>query len=493
MKYTWNLFIPVLLASALSAKVLQTNLTPAEQQLVESSQLLNDIFSLMYGPQGHYYKKLTPEEIKQGIEEACQALAHLDPHSSFLGSEECKALTAKMSGEFCGIGVVVPGDKTDDDTIAIIELVVGGPAEKAGVKAGDKIIEIDGDLIKDFKIDEIMNKLKGEKNTTVTIKLMRANHTEPIEITITRDTIKDEISLAYYLQDHDIYYLLLSIFSEKSTEHVKNILDAAYKKKSKGIIIDLRNNTGGLFDAAMDIAGLFLPKGSVVATTKDRANKVIESWKTKTKPLPRQEGVAIFFIVNNYTASAAEILAGSLQLYAQKGKPKDNLQVFIVGTETFGKGSVQEVIPLRGGKCALKMTSYLYYLPFDTCVQGKGITPDFLIEPYMPPSETIKWMHAQFGRESVLKKHIKPHGAAEDTTKKKKDNKDKKDKDESWKKKRQELLANDYMLQNTVNLIDLLQIGLQANPKLTSHKEKLDFLKKNYATGHPLTLTEIKN
>ncbi len=316
MKNRYPLLLLTCLTASCEGTVVQTTLTPCEQQLVESSSLLNDIFSLMYGPQGHYYKKLTPEEIKKGIEDACQSLAHLDPHSSFLGTDECKALTAKMSGEFCGIGVVVPGEKTDDDTMPIIELVVGGPAEKAGVKAGDKIIEIDTDLIKDFKIEEIMNKLKGEKNTQVTIKVMRANHTEPIEFTITRDTIKDEISLAYYLEKQDIYYLLLSIFSEKSTEHVQNILEAAYKKKSKGIIIDLRNNTGGLFDAALDIAGLFLPKGSLVATTKDRTNKVIESWKTKRKPLARNEGVSIFFIVNNYTASAAEILAGSLQLYS---------------------------------------------------------------------------------------------------------------------------------------------------------------------------------
>jgi carboxyl-terminal processing protease len=196
----------------------------------------------------------------------------------------------------------------------------------------------------------------------------------------------------------------------------------------------------------------------------------------------------IFFLVNNYTASSAEILSGSLQLYAQKSKPKDNLNVFIVGTETFGKGSVQEVIPLSG-ECALKMTSSLYYLPFDTCVQGKGITPDFVIENYTPPSETTRWMRDQFGRESVLKKHIKPHGATDD----KKAKKSKKEEELPWKEKRKDLLAQDFVLQNTVTLIDLLNVGKKANPKMTSHSDQLAFLKSTYMVGQKLTLKELKD
>lgn len=491
MKIRFLLFVTCLSTYAL-ATVLQTDLTPAEQQLLESSGPLNDIFALMYGPKSHYYKELTKEEIKEGLEDACQALAHRDPHSGFIGSQECQALSDKMIGYKGGVGIVVPGDREDkdDDTVPVIELVPDGPAEKAGVKAGDKIIEIDNELLKGLKIDEVMTKLRGEKGTKVTLKVIRANNQDPIEITITRDIIKDEISLAFYIEKHDIYYLLLSIFSEKSTKHVEEILQAAHKKGSKGIIIDLRNNTGGLFDAAIDIVGLFVPKGSLVATTKNRHNKVIESWKTKRKPLARTEGVSIFFIVNNYTASAAEILAGSLKIYAQKASTKENLNVFIVGTETFGKGSVQEVIPLTN-ECALKMTTALYYLPFDTCVQGKGIAPDFFIEPYTPPSDTVKWMHAQFGKESVLKKHIKPHEAHQ--TNKKKESKKTSEKEESWKNKRKDLLAQDYMLQNTINLIDLLHIGRKAYPKMTTHKEQLDFLNAQYATGKKLDLTEIKN
>ena len=478
-----------LLTFFINSRVIQSTLSPAEQQLVELSQTLNEVFSLMYGSNAHYYKKLTAKEVKEGMEEAFQALAHRDPHSSFLGSDECKSLTEKMSGQFFGIGILLPGDKDpEEEFVPVIELVPNGPAEKAGLKGGDKIIQIDEAVVKGMKLDEVMTNLKGEKHTKVTIKAMRTNHAEPLEFIVTRDIIKDEISASFYIEQHDIYYLLLSVFSEKSIKHIQALLEDAHKKECKGIIIDLRNNTGGLFEAALDIAGLFLPKGSVVATTKNRDNKVIESWKTTRKPLPRKEGMPIFFLVNNYTASSAEILSGSLQLYAQKSKPKDNLNVFIVGTETFGKGSVQEVIPLSG-ECALKMTTSLYYLPFDTCVQGKGITPDFVIENYTPPSDTARWMRDQFGRESVLKKHIKPHGSIDD----KKAKKAKKEDELPWKEKRKELLAQDFVLQNTVTLIDLLNVGKKANPKMVTYSDQLSFLKSTYMVGQKLTLKELKD
>ncbi len=480
-----------LLTFFINSRVIQSTLSPAEQQLVELSQTLNEVFSLMYGSNAHYYKKLTAKEIKEGMEEAFQALAHRDPHSSFLTFDECKSLTEKMTGHFFGIGILLPGDKDpEEEFVPVIELVPNGPAEKAGLKGGDKIIQIGDAVVKGMKLDEVMTNLKGEKQTKVTVKVMRTNHAEPIEFVVTRDVIKDEISATFYVEQHDIYYLLLSVFSEKSINHVQAILEEAHKKGSRGIIIDLRNNTGGLFDAALDIAGLFLPKGSVVVTTKNRDNKVIESWKTTRKPVARKEGVPLFFLVNNYTASSAEILSGALQLYSQKSKPKDNLNVFIVGTETFGKGSVQEVIPLSGD-CALRMTTSLYYLPFDTCVQGKGITPDFVIENYTPPSETARWMHDQFGRDSVLKKHIKPHGSTDEKNTKAK--KAKKEDELPWKEKRKDLLAQDFVLQNTVTLIDLLQIGKKANPKMLSHNEQLKFLKDSYVVGQKLILKELKD
>ncbi len=484
------LFMLLCSSSIMQSKVIQSTLSAYEQELIESLQPLNDIFALMYGPQSKYYKKLTLEEIKEGMEEACQALSHRDPHSTYLKASECKQLSEKMTGHFCGVGIVLPGALEEEpEYVPVIELVPNGPAEKSGIKPGDKIVQIDDATIKGMKLDEIMSKLKGEKGSKVSLKVMRQNNTDPLDFTVTRDIIKDEISLSFYIDKHDIYYLLLSIFSEKSVDQVKSILETAYKKKSKAIIIDLRNNTGGLFDAAIDIAGLFLPKGSLVVTTRDRNNKIIESWKTSHKPLARKEGFSIFFIVNNYTASSAEILAGSLRIYSEKSKPKDDLNVFIVGTETFGKGSVQEVIPLSK-ESALKMTTALYYLPYDTCVQGKGIAPDFVIEAYSPPNDIAKWMQSQFGRDSVLKKHIKPHEHKNDKKKNKKETAQ--EKESSWKQKRQDVLAEDFTLQNTINLIDLLEIAKKADPQLLQHQQQLNFLQKHYVIGQKLSLTELK-
>lgn len=476
--------IAALIPTLLNAPVLKTTLTPSEQEIVKMSQTLSEVINLVLHK---YYTNLDSDAIKKAFGDALNGYAKRDPHSSFMSAEEVKNLQQKMTGEFFGIGVVLPGDLKDEDDefLPFIEVVPDGPSDKAGIRAGDKLMQIDENIIKGMKIDQIMGKLKGERNSKVKLKVMREKYPEPLDFTVTRDVIKDEISLSFFLPDQNICYLLLSIFSEKSAEHVKTILKQAHEKKCKGIIIDLRNNTGGLFDAALEIAGLFLPKNTLVTVTKNREHKVTESWKTSRNPLPIAKGMPIFFIVNNYTASAAEIMAGTLQLYSEKEK---DLHVFVVGTQTFGKGSVQEVIPLSN-ECALRLTTALYYLPFDTCIQGKGVSPDFVIEPRLPLSETHKWMTETYGREKALKGSIKPHGQKDNTDDKKKKKKDTK---VPWKEKRQEMLANDYMVQNTVSMIDMLAAGKKAYPSMTSRQSQKAFLTENYVVDRKLNLQEIK-
>ncbi len=482
------LLFSLVVFSVHGSSVLKSSLSLAEQKIVAMSQTLSEVINLLIHK---YYKALDPEEVTKAFTDALNGFAKRDPHSSFLGEEEIKSLQQKMTGEFFGIGVVLPGDlkDEDDDFIPFIEVVPGGPADKAGIRAGDKLIQIGEDVVKGMKIDKIMSNLKGEKNSKVKLRIMREKYPEPLDFEVIRDVIKDEASLSFFLPDQNICYLLLSIFGEKSAEHVANILKEAQERECKAIIIDLRNNTGGLFDAALEIAGLFLPRNTLVAVTKNRDHKITESWKTKRDPLPLTKGMPIFFIVNNYTASAAEIMAGTLQLYSEKGK---ELNVFVVGTQTFGKGSVQEVIPLSND-CALRLTTALYYLPFDTCIQGKGVTPDFEIEPRMPPSDTYKWMTETYGREKSLKGSIKPHDQKEEQKdKENKKKQDKKDDKTPWREKRQELLANDYMVQNTVSLISMLDSGKKAHPSMTSRQSQKAFLKENYVVDRKLNLEEIK-
>ncbi|MFT6765255.1 MAG: carboxyl-terminal processing protease [Alteromonas naphthalenivorans] len=464
--------------------IIKSTLNEVEQEIVKMSQTFSEVVNLIYYK---YYKNLDPKELQKAFVDSFNSFAKRDPHSSVLGPEDMKNLQQKMSGEFSGIGVVLPGDLKDEDDefLPFIEIVPGGPSDKAGIRAGDKLMQINDEVIKGMKIDQIMNKLKGEKHSKVNLKVMREKYPEPLDFEVKRDIIKDEISLSFYLPDQNIYYLLLSIFSEKSANHVADTLKEAHKKKCKGIIIDLRNNTGGLFDSALEIAGLFLPKNTLVAVTKNREHKVTESWKTSREPLPLAKGMPIFFIVNNYTASAAEIMAGTLKIYSEKEK---DLHVFVVGTQTFGKGSVQEVIPLSND-CALRLTTALYYLPFDTCIQGKGVTPDFVIEPRLPLSDTHKWMTDTYGREKALKGSIKPH---DDKEEKKEEKKKKKDDKTPWKEQRQEMLANDYMVQNTVSLIDMLNAGTKAHPSMASRQAQKAFLNENYVVDRKLNLQEIK-
>lgn len=432
--------------------------------------------------ESRYYGKIKPEE---AMSEAIRGFALQDPHTMFLDAKSCKDLQEKMSGEFFGIGIVLPGDKhKDEEFFPVIETIPGGPSDKAGIKTGDKVIQIDDDLVKGLDIDEIMTRLKGEKNTSVTLTILREKYPESLKIEVTRDIVKDEMALAYYFPEHQVHYLLLAIFSEKSAGNVEKIISTAIKNKSKGLILDLRNNTGGLFDSAIDIAGLFLPKGTPVVSIKERNGKVAGEWKTTHAPLSIPHTMPIFILVNNYTASASEILAGTLQVYATK---KNMLQVFIVGDETFGKGSVQEVIPVSN-ESALKLTTGLYFLPFNTSIQGKGVTPDFKFEYRSPPTETMKWMTTNYGKESSLKGSIKPN----DHVEVKKENK-KEDVEKTWKEKRQEILSQDYFIQNTINLIGLYHTGIKAFPKqFSTHKKTLQFLKENYAIDTKLETQEVK-
>ncbi len=467
------------------SKILKTTLNKSEQTIMSMSGTLNEVINLV---QYRYYKALEPDAITQAMDDTLQAYVHRDPHSGYLSPKELNNLTSSMSGEFYGIGVVLPGDKEiEEEALPFIEIIPDGPGDRAGLKTGDKLIEIDGHAIKGLKIDEVMAKLKGERNTKVKIRVMREKYPDALDIEVTRDIIKDEVSLSFYLPQHNICYLFLPIFGEKSAKHIEALLKHAQQKKCKGIIIDLRNNTGGLFEGAIDIASLFLPKGTTVVVTKNRDNKITQTWKTKKQPLKNIGSIPIFFIVNNYTASAAEILAGTLRLYAQQN---NKLSVFIVGTQTFGKGSVQEVIPLREGG-ALRLTTSLYFLPQNTCIQGKGIEPDFIIEDRPLPSDTVKWMTDHYGRESALKGSIKPVTNQEADKKKKKEKDKNQKKEKEWKEKRKEWLANNYLFQTTINLIDLLFTAKKANPNMLSYSQQQTFLKENYVIDKSITLQEI--
>lgn len=447
---------------------------------------------------------------KIGNEEQCMTksidafLNCMDPHSNLLDPKTYKNMLEATSGEFFGIGVVIDNTRNSKDKqLTIIDTVPDGPSDKAGLKPFDKIVEIEGKALEGMSTDEATAMLKGERNTKVHVKVMRENAPEILSFDITRDVIKEQNSLCFYLQDQDIYYLSLNMFTDSSARQIEQLLTKAHEKEYKGLILDLRNNSGGLLTSAIDIAGLFLDKGSLVVTTKDKHGKVTEEYRTTRNPITTN--TPIFILINNYTASAAEILAGALKIHADKSatsstkngnkhdrngsKKNHNPMVFLVGTKTFGKGSVQEVIPISNN-CAIKITTHLYFLPNDTSIQAEGITPDFEIERCLPPSEQSQWLAKFYGREQALPNHI--------TLKDKKDEEkkaeDSKNAVKNWTERAKATLLTDNQFRETVTLINLLSTAqkLCTGLDLASRSKAVDFINGIFVSNKKLELVEVK-
>jgi len=266
----------------------------------------------------------------------------------------------------------------------------------------DKIVEVNGNILEGDATEKIIAQLKGERHSSVNVKVMRENNPDLLSFDIIRDVVKEQHSLSFHIKNHDIAYISLSMFTDIASKQIAQLLKKSHEHNYKGLILDLRNNSGGLLTAAIDIASLFLKKGSLIAITKDKNDQETERYVTKNEPIIKNN-LPIFILINNYTASAAEILAGSLKIHSEQ---LGDYLAFLVGTKTFGKGSVQEVIPI-GNNCALKLTTHLYFLPNDTTIQGTGIEPDFFVEQTTPPSEQVQWFIKHYGREEALENYIK--------------------------------------------------------------------------------------
>lgn len=434
------------------------------------------------------------------------AVSNVDAHSAFFSQKSYKSAIESTSGEFSGIGVSIITKGTDDEALIVVDVIQGGPSYKAGLKPGDKIVEVGGVKLKGLNADEVVGKLKGKVGTKVDVKVIR--NKKPLSFTITRDIIKDQTSMCYKFVEQNVYYLSLKIFNEVAAQQVENLLVKANKGACRGIILDLRRNPGGTLESAIEMGGLFLKKGSLVVSTKDKNGKVVQTYKTNRDPVLKSD-VPIFILIDNFTASASEILAGALKHHSMDKDNHKNLKVFLVGTSTFGKGSVQELIPIKNG-CAIKITSMLYYLPDDSSIQAVGIHPDFPIKPKMTPEEEIKWIHDLYGKETSLKGHItakevddlkkgkkqsgffwsRIFGGGDDAEEKKQK---KEEQEKSWEQKRQEALAQDVQVQASVNLINLLDLAKQLNKKMIGTREQtLTFLKKNYLSDEAAKLEEVK-
>lgn len=443
-----------------------------------------------------HFKISNPQE---GMIKAIDAfLTNLDPHSNFLDPKTYKSILESTSGEFFGIGIIIDNTRqTKDKFLLVIDTIPNGPADTAGVKSLDKIVEIDGKPLEGMTTEEATSMLKGERNTKVHIKIMRDNFPDIISLDIKRDEIKEQASLCFSIPKHAIYYLSLNTFSDGSTQQVEKLLKKIKNKDYKALILDLRNNSGGLLTAAIDIAGLFLDKGSTVVSIKSKGERETERYTTTNKEPLVNNTIPIFILINNYTASAAEILAGCLKVHSEKlaqdahKKPQKKLMVFLVGMRSFGKGSVQEVIPITNN-CAIKITTSLYYLPDDISIQGIGIEPDFTLERRFPPTEQMLWFNKFYGREKALTNYIKSD-QHDEKEKHKQDEKNKKNiKEKNWTERAQDMLDKDSQLRETITLINLLHMAQTCCPENVNNRTKaVAFLKNVYLTDETLDLQEL--
>jgi carboxyl-terminal processing protease len=297
-------------------------------------------------------------------------LAALDPHSAYLSPDFFKEMNVEMSGSFGGLGIEI---NMTEDRLTVIAPIDDTPAFRAGIKAGDFIWKIDGKLTSDLNINDAVKRMRGPQGTSVTLAIIRKNSPQPLVFKLVRDIIKTS-SIKSRILDKGYGYVRISHFQERTGEEFAatlNKLRAENGGSLRGLVIDLRNNPGGLLESAVVVAGRFIDakaKNGLIVTTKGREES---SRMTLTTGMNDKEPrYPVVVLINGGSASASEIVAGALQ---------DHKRAVIMGTQSFGKGSVQTIFPLRGG-AGLKLTTARYYTPNGRSIQAKGITPDIIVE-----------------------------------------------------------------------------------------------------------------
>ena len=284
-----------------------------------------------------------------------------DTYAAYYTSDEYKDIMEKTQGSYCGIGAYVSADQ-DSGAITIVKPMKDSPCEKAGAKAGDIIYSVDGTEVTGKEISQVQAMLKGEKGTKVDMVLLRGQ--KQVKITVTRDNIEED-TVAYQMLDKKIGYIQVSGFEEVTAKQFEQAVDELEKQGEKALIIDLRENGGGLLESAVKMLDRMLPKG-VVVYSKDKSGTKEEYKATDDKEFKKPLAI----LVNGNSASASEVFSGAIQ---------DEKKGVLVGTQTFGKGIVQGVFPLGDGS-ALKMTTAKYYTPNGRNIHGKGLTPDIKVE-----------------------------------------------------------------------------------------------------------------
>jgi carboxyl-terminal processing protease len=336
-----------------------------------------------------YVHDVSNEELMNGAIKGM--LQSLDPHSTFLDKTDYEEMKDSTSGQFYGVGIEI---STRNNQLIVVSPIEDTPADKAGLKAGDLILAVDGQSTQDMSMQEAVSKIRGAAGTEVELLILHKDSAAPVAVKIVRAAIPYTSAKTRFLDEDGFLWVRVTRFSDRTTEELKDALkDQAKKAEIKGIVLDLRNNPGGLFQQSIKVADLFLGSGNIVST-RGRGGEIMESHDARTSAGDLLCPMVV--LINAGSASAAEIVAGALQ---------DNNRAVLVGERTFGKGSVQTVIPLGDGT-GIKFTIALYYTPSGRSIQAEGIAPDLEVL-FEPAREEDSGSLTRFRtREADLSRHL---------------------------------------------------------------------------------------
>lgn len=398
-----------------------------ENDFSDTYQQLNLFGDVFERVRAQYVDEMTDKEL---IETAINGmLTSLDPHSAYLNEENFTDMQVKTRGEFGGLGIEVT---MENGLVKVVSPIDDTPAYEAGIQAGDYIVQIDDEAVMGLSLSEAVEKMRGKVGTDIDLVIRREGVADPIDITITRDVIRIR-SVRHHIEKDSIGYVRITTFNQNTEEALKDAIDEMKTElgnKLTGFVLDLRNNPGGLLDQAIAVSDAFLDKGEIVST---RGRNEEDTKRDNASSGDIADGLPIVVLINGGSASASEIVAGALQ---------DHKRAIILGTQSFGKGSVQTVIPLPGHG-AMRLTTARYYTPSGRSIQAKGIEPDIVVEP-----AKIETLAVRRFSESDLRGALDSENADAPAN----------DNDEKAKDKAEDDKPADYQLLRAVDLISGLSL-----------------------------------
>jgi carboxyl-terminal processing protease len=400
--------------------------------------LFGDVFERV---RAEYVEDVDDKEL---IENALNGmLSSLDPHSGYLSEEKFADMRVETKGEFGGLGIEVT---LENGLVKVVSPIDDTPAFRAGIQSGDYIVKIDDTHVMGMSISEAVDKMRGKVGSTIDLTIAREGEDAPIELTITRDIIK--IKSVRYHTEGNVGYIRVTTFSEKTGPGVQDAIKEITKELGDnviGYVLDLRNNPGGLLSQAIEVADAFLDKGEIVS---QRGRYEEDTERNNSTPGDMANGLPIVVLINGGSASASEIVAGALQ---------DHKRAITMGMQSFGKGSVQTVMPFPGNG-AMRLTTARYYTPSGRSIQAKGITPDIIVEPAM-----VEVLSSGRVRESDLPGALDKEESDKPANDNKKDDSSKSNEKDN---KDQEEEVTDYQLQRALDLLKGLSLYRQASASL---------------------------